>query len=256
MEIISVLLFLIFAYALILTQRVRKEKKRFESKGIFYMGSGAVKALKNFVRNIGVIEDELFWYKKLKGEGYRLGGGGDLGITTLFVVDPALIKSTMVKDFDYFVDRRKFDVTNHDYLMKKMLFAKRGDDWRALRNTLSPAFTSGKIRHLVQLFNHSAEKVVKFFNEKAIENGGIVELDDGYFKYSMDVIASAVCGIDSQAFENKGTGKFEKMARLSHLDFGGMRILKIFLMTASKRLSDILGLSMFEKEVRFDQANI
>ena len=71
------------------------------------------------------------------------------GTPNLIVNDLELIKRIMVKDFDHFVDRRSFEV-NEEVLSNKyfnnMLSTMKGDKWKYFRTTLSPIFTSGKLK--------------------------------------------------------------------------------------------------------------
>jgi len=59
------------------------------------------------------------------------------------ILDLDLVKSVMIKDFGQFVDRRSF----HGDVLTSNLF-NQGEEWRALRNKLSPTFTCGKMKYM------------------------------------------------------------------------------------------------------------
>lgn len=42
-----------------------------------------------------------------------------------------------------------------------------GDHWKNVRSTISPAFTSGKLKQMVPLINECSENLLDVFNEKA-----------------------------------------------------------------------------------------
>ena len=90
-------------------------------------------------------------YKQLPVVGFI-----NFGAPTLVINDLDLAKQILVKDFDHFVDRRTFDL-NNDVLVNKyvsnMLIAMTGDKWKYTRNTLSPIFTSGKLKAMTAMLN-------------------------------------------------------------------------------------------------------
>ena len=90
-------------------------------------------------------------YKQLPVVGYI-----NFGTPNLVVNDLDMVKQIMVKDFDHFVDRRAFEV-NETVLVNKyfsnMLTTMKGDKWKYFRNTLSPIFTSGKLKAMTVMLN-------------------------------------------------------------------------------------------------------
>lgn len=62
--------------------------------------------------------------------------------------DPKLIKKLAVKEFDHFTDHRHFFDESMDTLFGNSLFFMRGQKWRDMRSTLSPAFTGSKMKHM------------------------------------------------------------------------------------------------------------
>jgi cytochrome P450 len=66
----------------------------------------------------------------------------------------------MVKDFDYFVDRRQFPGFDKDSTREgpnqyfgHMLTMLEGEKWKQMRSTLSPVFTSGKLKGMNAMIN-------------------------------------------------------------------------------------------------------
>jgi len=85
----------------------------------------------------------------------------------LFILDLDLIKNVLVKDFDHFMNRRGIEFSDEKF--DKMLFNMINQDWKDLRATMSPTFTTSKLKRMFGVFNESAEKMVKFL-EKEIKN--------------------------------------------------------------------------------------
>ncbi|KAK8389105.1 hypothetical protein O3P69_020822 [Scylla paramamosain] len=95
-------------------------------------------------------QDEL----RNKFDDARMCGFYEFFKPTLLVWDTEILKHIFVKDFDYFVDHRHFDmktVHERDLVMMEMLSAVNGAQWKSLRAIMSPAFTSGKIKSMFHL---------------------------------------------------------------------------------------------------------
>ncbi len=70
------------------------------------------------------------------------------------VTDLEVARNILIKDFDYFADRRSFPMDESTYANKivaNMLTAIKGEKWKKVRNMLSPAFTSGKLKAMFPL---------------------------------------------------------------------------------------------------------
>jgi cytochrome P450 family 6 len=68
----------------------------------------------------------------------------------LLIIDPELIQNIMISDFNNFHDHHvPMDYENDPMLGN--LFSLTGEKWRDLRVTLSPTFTSGKLKKMFPL---------------------------------------------------------------------------------------------------------
>jgi len=68
----------------------------------------------------------------------------------LLIRDRELVKSVLIKDFNYFVDRYASADTN-DRLGYASLFFLKNPAWKILRTKLTPFFTSGKLKKMFEL---------------------------------------------------------------------------------------------------------
>lgn len=64
---------------------------------------------------------------------------------TVVITDLDVIKAVLIKDFEFFRNRKVFHDRKTDPL-SATLFAIKDEPWRVLRNNLSPTFTSGKMK--------------------------------------------------------------------------------------------------------------
>ena len=80
-----------------------------------------------------------------------IGTYGVMGSLNLIVKDPEMIKTVMIKDFEYMVDRREFKF--NDELLDSMLTVLNGEQWKEMRSIVSPIFTSGKLKAMLPLID-------------------------------------------------------------------------------------------------------
>jgi len=105
-----------------------------------------------------------------------------------------------VKDFDSFVDRRTANFTaKSDNLFSKVLNNTKGQAWKDLRSTLSPTFTTGKLRSMYPLFTNSAKKMGEYL-WRQIQADDELDFEDVMTRFTMDVIASAAFGLNPHSF--------------------------------------------------------
>lgn len=127
----------------------------------------------------------------------RMYGFFDMSVPVLNVCDPELIKQITVKDFDHFVDHRKYlPHSASEPLMAKSLFFLTGDRWREMRTTLTPAFTGNKIRKMFHLVVQCSRNYTDILSrENSAKAPFEIEMKDLTLRYSIDVIASTAFGI-------------------------------------------------------------
>ena len=74
----------------------------------------------------------------------------------LMINDLDLVKQVFVKDFDHFTDRTVKIDFGSKYLNGMMFFGPGDDAWTQMRHAGSPAFTSGKLRHMSRIIDKVA----------------------------------------------------------------------------------------------------
>lgn len=108
------------------------------------------------------------------------------------------------------------------YTLKLFLFV--GSRWHDMRTTLSPAFTSGKMRAMFPFMIESA----RTFTDYYVQPGGNVELElkDSFTRYTNDVIASSAFGIKCNSLADRENEFF--MLGKKAFNFEGLRSLLFF----------------------------
>lgn len=103
----------------------------------------------------------------------------------LAITDSELIKSVMIKDFQYFVNRRK--VISSEEHTNKSLFNLESDDWRRVRHISSPAFTTNKLRGMNNLMIHCISKLSSYFENISKVGSGIINVKEVMTGFTIDV---------------------------------------------------------------------
>lgn len=142
------------------------------------------------------------------------------------IKDLGLMKKILIKDFDHFMDHTKtIDV---DSIMSKNLLHMRGHTWKEMRATLSPVFTSSKIKQMARFMDECA---INLKNNISI-NSGVNEYNvrDLFTKFTNDVIASTAFGIQTDSIKDNGNNEFYKRAK-NFTTFTAWQNLKVFIIS-------------------------
>jgi cytochrome P450 family 6 len=78
---------------------------------------------------------------------------------SLLIRDLELVKNILVKDFNTFMDRTLSAEEKHDPLLANILPVIKGQRWRYLRTSLTPVFTSGKIKMMFNLVDRCGKEL-------------------------------------------------------------------------------------------------
>ena len=82
-----------------------------------------------------------------------------------------------------------------------------GNEWKDVRSTFSPIFTSGKMKSMMVFIRETSQNLIKEILQHATD-GNEVELKVLFGKFSMDTIALCAFGVDAQSFSTSGKGSF------------------------------------------------
>ncbi|KAK8741814.1 hypothetical protein OTU49_002420, partial [Cherax quadricarinatus] len=165
----------------------------------------------------------------------------------LMVGDPDLLRNIFVKDFDHFVDRRKF-VTEEGSISNEMLTNLTGDKWKILRGILTPTFTSGKMRSMFPLMCEKADALVSFSLKEAA-NKPFVDMKVNFGRFTMDSIASCAFGIECNSFKSE-VSEFSKYADM-FFTFSFSKLLKFTLFNMFPTIGNVLRIKVESPAVNF-----
>jgi len=134
-------------------------------------------------------------------EGRKYGGLFHMRTPILMVRDPELINDVLIKDFSSFPNRGIYSdfeanqLSNHLFLMSN-------PQWKIMRNKLTPAFTSGKLKLMYDQIKECGEELMKNIDKELNKNGNEIEVRDIMGKYSTDVIGTCAFGLKLNAIND------------------------------------------------------
>ncbi|KAK5641880.1 hypothetical protein RI129_010427 [Pyrocoelia pectoralis] len=179
--------------------------------------------------------------------GVRYSGMYQITKPVLVIKDPELIKQITVKDFDHFIDHSQFNNEESDPLWEKNLFSLKGERWKDMRATLSPSFTSSKMKAMFGIMAECAENFVNHFKNDNLETATF-EFKDIFTRFTNDVIASVSFGVNCDSIKDRDN-EFYLMGKLATNLSGFWRSISIFIMMTSPKLAKFLGLRIFSEKV-------
>jgi cytochrome P450 family 6 len=198
-------------------------------------------------------------YEATKGKDVIAGFYG-LFVPSIFVSDLELVKQITVKEFNTFTDRGIY-VNEENEPITGHLFSLSGEKWRYLRNKLSPAFTSGKIKSMYNTISDKGDSFVAAI-EKASANG-TVETKDISNRFMIDIVSSCAFGMEAntmnyehpqlvkvfrQVFTDEGNGAFRALILSVFPNMSKFINLRMFPRSVQDYFDDIVGGSISYRE--------
>ncbi|ALC42669.1 Cyp6w1 [Drosophila busckii] len=156
----------------------------------------------------------------------------------LVVRDLELIKTVMIKKFNYFTNRVLATDPHRDPLGCNNLFFARNPDWKELRNKISPAFTSGKIKQMYPLMTEIAKDLENVLEQ--VPEDSIVSIKDFCARFTTDLIATIAFGVKANSLGNVKSEFFAHNKAIFETSWSrGLDITIIFLLPALATLARV-----------------
>ncbi|XP_075973963.1 cytochrome P450 9e2-like [Anticarsia gemmatalis] len=163
---------------------------------------------------------------------------------TLMIRDLELLKKIAVKDFEHFLDRRPVFPDSDSYFNRN-LSSLIGQEWKDMRSTLSPAFTSSKIRLMVPFMVEVGDQMMASLKKRIkSSDAGYIDIDckDLTSRYSNDVIATCAFGLKVDSLTDKDNEFYTLVKETTTLGFKDM--IQFFITTSVPFIGKLLKMDV------------
>lgn len=130
----------------------------------------------------------------------------------LIPIDPEIIKLIVTKDFYYFNGRDLSDHSHKEPAARNLLISH-GDNWKVLRQNMTPLFSTAKIKnmfHLIANCSYAFESML----DREIGMSAKVEAEDLTARYTIECIVSCAFGVDANTMsDDVADNPFKKLTR-------------------------------------------
>ncbi|KAJ2939819.1 hypothetical protein O0L34_g18013 [Tuta absoluta] len=226
---------------------LRNVKSKFDRKGVKTdSGVPLLGAMGRIILGLDHLVDSVNrTYFKFPNE--RFVGRFEFTKPVLLVKDLELIKRITIKDFEHFLDHRVQANEDADHLFARNLFSLKGQEWKDMRSTLSPAFTSSKIRLMVPFMVDVGDKMILNIKQTMDKSGTShldLEVKDLLTRYTCDVIASCIFGLKVDSHTDRNNEFYIQGRNSSSFNF--KQLIMFFVAATMPKLMNSLKLKFFE----------
>nr|CAB3235809.1 cytochrome P450 CYP3-like member 3 [Phallusia mammillata] len=169
----------------------------------------------------------------------------------IIVADPEILKQVQIKEFGVFRDRQRTLNRVNGKEMNKALTSATGDHWKRLRTSMSPLFSTTKLKEMIGIIEGCTDKMVENLNR-------ILKDDDEKFspkqvltKLSLDVICSSAFNVDmhTQDSSNENSQLFKMAKKLFDMKRGTrIAFLLFFIFPPLQRVAELFNYSILPSE--------
>nr|WET52687.1 cytochrome P450 [Phaedon brassicae] len=183
-------------------------------------------------------------YDRMKGKRYV--GLYFFSRKAFLPLDPVLIKDVLGKDFPHFYDRGIYYDEENDPLSAH-LFSIAGPKWKNLRAKLTPAYSPGKLKYMLDTIVQCGHEMMAILKEIASAGEGDVEIKEILARYTTDVIGCCAFGLECNCMRDPNA-EFRLMGKRAFTQTVG-DVLKMVIIRSFPSLAKLLKIGVFSRDV-------
>ncbi|XP_062868643.1 cytochrome P450 3A40-like [Trichomycterus rosablanca] len=175
----------------------------------------------------------------------KVWGIYDGRLPILMVLDLEMIKAIMVKEcFSAFTNRREMKMEQAGPLADGITSVK-DEKWKRIRSSLSPLFTSGRLKEIFPLAEKYADRFISSLKKKNLEES--VKIKELFAPYAMDVVTSASFSVETDSINNPNDPFVSNIKKFLNFSFFSPYLLITTLFPFLIPVLSKMGLTLFSK---------
>nr|XP_033323895.1 cytochrome P450 9e2-like [Megalopta genalis] len=161
--------------------------------------------------------------------------------------DVDLIKRVAIKNMESFGEHRPFISLEVESIFRDMLFVLGGNEWKDVRNKLTPVFTSSKIKGMFVLMTEIASRFADYLTKLPEKERRELEMKTLLTKYTNDVIARCAFGINVDSIKDPNNAFYEHGNKATNFNTF-LSITKVVLQRNMTTLAKLLNARIVPKD--------
>nr|QEP99751.1 cytochrome P450 monooxygenase CYP6AW1 [Glyphodes pyloalis] len=163
---------------------------------------------------------------------------------TLMVIDLDIVKNVLSKEFSNFSDRVSVSTDTRREPLLRNLANMSGAEWKAMRQIVTPTFSSAKMKAMFPLIADCAQSLKNTLLKEPTDEVDIPKL---MVRFTTDVIGSCAFGVDPRSLQDPDSPFLLMASKMFRTDRA--TILKRYCRTFFPRLFKLLNLRSYSADV-------